>query len=82
MTLVFECLDTVRFQVQEMARVEKIISDETPLEDIPEYAQYVDPKYAEQLMSESLSDEDLPSVSLPRKGPASEAAEELSTRNQ
>jgi small subunit ribosomal protein S2 len=61
---------------------EKIISDETPLEDIPEYAQYVDPKYAEQLMSESLSDEDLPSVSLPRKGPASEAVEELSTRNQ
>jgi hypothetical protein len=27
-TLVFESLDTVRFQVQEMARVEKIISDE------------------------------------------------------
>ena len=29
---------------------EKIISDETPVEEIPEYAQYVDPKYAEQLM--------------------------------
>ncbi|HEY1826643.1 MAG TPA: DUF3501 family protein [Acidimicrobiales bacterium] len=28
MTLVFECFDTVRFQVQEMARVEKIISDQ------------------------------------------------------
>jgi len=28
MTLVFECEDTVRFQVQEMARVEKILSDE------------------------------------------------------
>jgi hypothetical protein len=28
MTLVFEYLDTVRFQVQEMARAEKIISDE------------------------------------------------------
>jgi len=28
MTLVFECLDTVRFQIQEMARAEKIISDE------------------------------------------------------
>jgi len=28
MTLVFECVDTVRFQVQEMARVERIISDE------------------------------------------------------
>jgi hypothetical protein len=27
-TLVFECLDTVQFQVQEMARAEKIISDE------------------------------------------------------
>ena len=27
MTLVFECFDTVRFQVQEMARAEKIISD-------------------------------------------------------
>ncbi len=27
MTLVFECIDTVRFQVQEMARVEKILSD-------------------------------------------------------
>jgi Protein of unknown function (DUF3501) len=28
MTLVFESFDTVRFQVQEMARVEKLISDE------------------------------------------------------
>ena len=28
MTLVFECFDTVRFQVQEMARVEKIITDD------------------------------------------------------
>ena len=28
MTLVFESVDTVRFQVQEMARVEKILSDE------------------------------------------------------
>jgi hypothetical protein len=27
-TLVFECVDTVRFQVQEMARVEKILTDE------------------------------------------------------
>jgi small subunit ribosomal protein S2 len=60
---------------------EKIISDETPVEEIPEYAQYVDPKYNEQLMSESLPDEDLPSVSLPRKGPGSETAEEVSTHN-
>src|SRR5271168_699156 len=48
---------------------EKIISDETPLEDIPEYAQFIDPKFSEQLMSESMPDEDLPSMSLPRKGP-------------
>jgi small subunit ribosomal protein S2 len=62
---------------------EKIISgDETPVEEIPEYAQYVDPKYAEQLMSESMPDEDLPSMSLPKKGAASEEApEEVSTRN-
>ena len=63
---------------------EKLISggEETPVEDIPEYAQYVDPKYSEQLMSESMPDEDLPSMSLPRKGPASEATEEVSSRNQ
>src|SRR5262250_2666830 len=56
---------------------EKIVSgDETPVEDIPEYSQFIDPKYAEQLMSESMPDEDLPSMSLPRKGPSSEAPEE------
>jgi len=49
---------------------EKIITDETPVEDIPEYAQFIDPKFSEQLMSESMPDEDLPSMSLPRKGPA------------
>ena len=60
---------------------EKIISDETPVEEIPEYAQYVDPKYAEQLMSESMPDEDLPSMSLKKNAASEIAAEELSTRN-
>jgi small subunit ribosomal protein S2 len=60
---------------------EKIISDETPVEEIPEYAQYVDPKYAEQLMSESMPDEDLPSMSLKKNAASEVAAEELSTRN-
>jgi small subunit ribosomal protein S2 len=46
---------------------EKIVSDEVPIEDNTEYTQYLDPKYAEQLMSEGISDEDLPSMSLPRK---------------
>jgi small subunit ribosomal protein S2 len=39
--------------------------DETPVEEIPEYAQFIDPKYAEQLMSESMPDEDLPSMRVP-----------------
>ena len=58
---------------------EKIVTDETPLEEIPEYTQYVDPRYAEQLRIESLPDEDLPSTSLPRKGPAEEAARPAAT---
>ena len=66
---------------QDFAAEKIVAGDETPIEDIPEYAQYVDPKYAEQLMSESLSDEDLPSTSLPRKSAAAEVAEEVSTRN-
>ena len=60
---------------------EKIITDETPVEDIPEYAQFIDPKYSEQLMSESMPDEDLPSMSLPRKGPAAEVADEAVQTN-
>jgi len=55
---------------------EKIVGDETPMEDIPEYAQLMDPKFSEQLMSESMPDEDLPSMSLPRKGPAAELVDE------
>src|SRR5208283_2914969 len=56
---------------------EKIVSDETPAEETPaEYQQYLDPKYAEQLMSESLATSEEPEVT-PRKGPASEAVEEL-----
>jgi len=54
---------------------EKIVTDETPLEEIPEFTQYVDPRYAEKLMSESIPDEELPSVSLPRKMPAEGAPE-------
>jgi len=48
---------------------EKIVAaDETAVEEIPDFQQYVDTKYNEQLMSESMPDEDLPSMSLPRKG--------------
>src|SRR4051794_41483334 len=51
---------------------DKIITDEsTGEEGMMEYTEYVDPKYAEKIMAESLSMEDEPS----RKGPASETAE-------
>jgi small subunit ribosomal protein S2 len=54
---------------------ERIVTDETPIDEqsLVEYAHYVDPKYAAELMAEGIADEDLPSMSLPRKGPASEA---------
>ena len=56
---------------------EKIVSeDETAAEHTPEeYTQYMDPKYAEQLMSESLATSNEPEAP-PRKGPGSEAPEE------
>ena len=53
---------------------EKVAAEEAPEEDIEQYSQYVDPKYAEQIMQESLMlGED--SASTGRKGPASETAE-------
>jgi small subunit ribosomal protein S2 len=56
---------------------EKVITDETPVEDLSEYSQYVDPKYAEQIMQESLMlDETTGPAS--RKGPASETSSETS----
>jgi small subunit ribosomal protein S2 len=63
---------------------EKIAGEEEPAsEEMLEYSQYLDPKHAEQVMAESLADEDLPSTSLPRKGPASaEVAGEGVTQTQ
>src|SRR5437660_1118346 len=71
---------------QDFAPEKLVAGEETPVEEIPEYAQFIDPKYAEQLMSESMPDEDLPSMSLPRKTAASEVpaeavAEEAATRH-
>jgi small subunit ribosomal protein S2 len=60
---------------------EKIVTDETPTEEILEYTQF-DPQQLDQLMSEGLSDEDLPSMSLPRKGPGSEAGETVASTPQ
>jgi hypothetical protein len=55
---------------------EKIITEEAPQEESLEYAQF-DPQQLDQLMSEGISDEDLPSMSLPRKGPGQETPEEV-----
>ena len=53
---------------------EKIISEEPAMEEMPDLAQYADLKYNEQLMAESMPEEDLPT--LPRKGPAPSPASE------
>jgi len=55
---------------------DKIVQDETPVgEGMAEYAEYVDPKYAEKIMAESLSMEEELAPASQRKGPASETAE-------
>jgi len=60
---------------QDFAAV-KIVAEEAPMEETTQdFSQFLEPEYSEKLMSESLSDEDLPSVSLPRKGPAAETPE-------
>ena len=54
---------------------EKIVTDETPAEEALEYSQYVDPKYAEEIMAETFVDEEVPASQ--RKGPASETAAQV-----
>jgi len=57
---------------------QEIVTDEESSSsiDMSSYAQYVDPKYSEELMSETLiiNALDLPSMSLPKKAPESEEA--------
>ena len=55
---------------------DKIVSDEAVTEEgMMEYTEYVDPKYAEKIMAESLSMVEEPTTPSQRKGPASETAE-------
>ncbi len=51
---------------------EKIVTEAPAEERIDDYSQYVDPKYAEEIMAETFVDEE--PVASPRKGPASETA--------
>jgi small subunit ribosomal protein S2 len=48
---------------------EKVMTDDSGVEDLSEFSQYTDPKYAEQIMQESLMMDDTA-----RKGPSSETA--------
>ena len=65
---------------QDFSAVEKdAANDDTSAEDLTEYSQYVDPKYAEQIMQESLMLDDTTSG---RKGPASETAARWSRRRK
>ncbi|HZQ50674.1 MAG TPA: 30S ribosomal protein S2 [Bryobacteraceae bacterium] len=64
---------------QEFAAEKVVSEEEAAAEHTPEeYAQYLDPKYAEQLMSESLATSNEPETP-PRKGPGSEAPEEVAS---
>ena len=55
---------------------DKIVQDETPAgEGMMEYTEYVDPKYAEKIMAESMALEDPLVPPASRKGPGSETSE-------
>src|ERR1700752_4993982 len=55
---------------------DKIITDETPAgEGMEEYTEYVEPKYVDKIMGESLSLEEEMAPASPRKGPSSETSE-------
>jgi len=57
---------------------EKVEAEEAPSEDTEVYSHYLDPQYSEQLMSESLGDEHMPTGSAPRRSPAAEETEPVS----
>ncbi len=45
----------------------EIVSEEGPVEDMSQFDHYVDPRLNEDVLTEGISDLDLPSVSLPKK---------------
>lgn len=72
------CIEGRALATEQDFQTEKVVSDDAAtMEDLSQYSHYVDPQYSAQLMSESLvSDEDLPNMSLPKKGSAAEVAAE------
>jgi small subunit ribosomal protein S2 len=57
----------------DFSAADKVPAEDTQVEDLAEYSQYVDPQYAEKIMQESLMLDDTPNAG--RKGPASETSE-------
>lgn len=51
---------------QDFAAVKEIVPDDGAVEDMSQYAQYVDPRLHEEVLTEGIADLDLPSVSLPK----------------
>lgn len=66
--------------VQDFAGVTEIVTDDGAVEDMSQYAQYVDPRLHEEVLTEGIADLDLPSVSVPKHkgGTLDEPAEETS----
>lgn len=66
--------------VQDFVGVPEIVTDDGAVEDMSQYAQYVDPRLHEEVLTEGIADLDLPSVSVPKHkgGTLDEPAEETS----
>ena len=61
---------------QDFAPKELVITEEGPVEDMSQFAHYVDPRLNEDVLTEGISDIDLPSMSLPKGVKDAEAATE------
>jgi len=61
--------------------VKEIVPDDGAVEDMSQYAQYVDPRLHEEVLTEGIADLDLPSVSVPKHkgGTLDESAAEAET---
>ena len=57
----------------------ELVTEEGPVEDMSQFAHYVDPRLNEDVLTEGISDIDLPSMSLPKA--AKEASEEPPAAN-
>jgi small subunit ribosomal protein S2 len=70
------CTEGRQLATEQDFAAEKLVGgDETAVEEIPDFQQFIDPEFNKQLMSESIPEEDLPGGA-PKKSPAAEGAAE------